>query len=230
MPPRTLASLAHALTVSASPDAALNALGEALAEVDRFAQLALVRFDERHGMLRDRVLAAGPHADRLALDTTFDHLPVRERLAIEAGGQFVDFGESSDEFARLLQLPPLGEQGWLSVRGLRFDGQLSALLVLYEARKLFGARTAERFVPAIALYELAYHRFLDRAAREEAVRTLEEVTERVHGEYERRLAELELRLVQANNTPAHDSARVVSLEREPPSDRRRPPRASARMP
>lgn len=214
MPPRTLASLAHALTVSASPDAALNALGEALAEVDRFAQLALVRFDERHGMLRDRILATGSHADRLAIDTTFDHLPMRERLAIEAGGQFVDFGENSDEFGRLFQLPPLGEQGWLSVRGLRFDGQLSALLVLYEARKLFGARTAERFVPAIALYELAYHRFLDRAAREEAVRTLEEVTERVHGEYERRLAELELRLVQANNTPAHDSARVVSLERE----------------
>lgn len=216
MPPRTLASLAHALTVSDSSDAALRALGEALAEVDRFAQLALVRFDERHGMLRDRLLAAGgAGADRARLDTTFDHLPTRERLAIEAGGQFVDFGESSDEIARLFQIPPLGEAGWLSARGLRFDGQLAAILVLYEARKLFGARTAERFVPAIALFELAFLRFLDRGAREEAVRTLEEVTERVHDEYERRLTELEARLLHASNSAlAENASRVVSLERE----------------
>src|SRR5678816_949422 len=120
MPPRTLASLAHALTVSASPDAALQALGEALAEVDRFAQMALVTFDERRGMLKERVLPSGLRA---TLETTFDHLPTRERNAIAAGGQFVDFGESSDEFARLLQIPSLGEQGWLSVRGLRSEGQ-----------------------------------------------------------------------------------------------------------
>jgi putative methionine-R-sulfoxide reductase with GAF domain len=215
MPPRTLASLAHALTVSASSDAALTALGEALAEVDRFAQLALVRFDERHGMLRGRTLVSGSRVEEKSLDTTFDHLPTRERLAIEAGGQFVDFGDNSDEFARLFQLPAIGEQGWLSVRGLRFDGQLSGLLVLYEGRKLFGARTAERFLPAIALFELAWLRFLDRAAREEAVQTLEAVTERVHGEYERRLTDLEARLLHASNSAlAADSARVVALERE----------------
>ncbi len=215
MPPRTLASLAHALTVSASPDAALQALSEALAEVDRFAQLALVIFDERHGMLCDRVRIAGSRVERKALNTTFDHIPTRELVAIEAGGQFVDFGDNGDEFARLFQLPALGEQGWLSVRGLRFDGRLNALLVLYEARKLFGARTAERFLPAIALFELAHLRFLDRAAREEAVRTLEDVTERVHGDYERRLAELEARLLDASNSAlAADSAKILTLERE----------------
>ena len=212
MPPRTLASLAHALTVSASPDAALQALGEALAEVDRFAQMALVTFDERRGMLRERILPSGARA---TLETTFDHLPTRERQTIAAGGQFVDFGESGDEFARLLQIPSLGEQGWLSIRGLRIDGQLSALLVLYESRKMFGARTAERFLPAIALFELAYFRFLEREARLEAVRTLEDVTQRVHGEYERRLSDLESRLLDANSSRRDsDPARVVSLERE----------------
>ncbi len=88
MPPRTLASLAHALTVSANPDAALHALGEALAEVDRFAHLALVRFDERRGMLRERVLVSGTRLDRVSLETTFDHIPSRERTIIAAGGQF----------------------------------------------------------------------------------------------------------------------------------------------
>ena len=215
MPPRTLASLAHALTVSPTRDAALEALGEALNEVDRFAQLALVRFDERRGMLRERVLVGPTRAAMTSLDTTFDHLPTRERVAIAAGGQFVDFADGGDEFARLFQLPALGEPGWLSVRGLRYEGELSALLVLYESRKLFGARTAERFLPAIALFELAYLRFLERDAREEAVRTLEDVTQRVHGEYEQRLLDLEHRLLTASNAQASaDSARALVLERE----------------
>ena len=215
MPPRTLASLAHALTVSASPDAALQALGEALAEVDRFAQLALIRFDERHGMLRERLLVAGQRLDAVQLDTTFDHLPSRERVAISAGGQFVDFGDNGDEFSRLFELPTLGEPGWLSVRGLRYDGSLSALLVLNESRKMFGARTAERFLPAIALFELAHLRFLEREAREDAVRTLEEVTQHIHGDYERRLLDLEARLRDAGSSAAaEDSVRVLALERE----------------
>ncbi|HXT18827.1 MAG TPA: GAF domain-containing protein [Gemmatimonadaceae bacterium] len=215
MPPRTLASLAHALTVSGSTDAALQALGEALSEVDRFAQLALVRFDERKGMLRDRLLVNGSRIDCTTLDTTFDHLPTRERVAIEAGGQFVEFGDASDEFGRLFAMPGLGESGWLNVRGLRYDGQLSGLLLLYESRKLFGARTAERFLPAIALFELAYLRFLERTAREEAVRTLEDVTERVHGDYELKLAEVEARLMDVSNTQlAENSARILTLERE----------------
>jgi len=215
MPPRTLSSLAHALTVSADPDAAFAALGEALAEVDRVARLALVHFDERREMLGERALLTPTAMDRVALDTTFDHLPSRERTAIAAGGQFVDFADSSDEFARIFQIPSFGEAGWLNVRGLRFDGHLTALLVLYETRKLFGARTAERFLPAIALFELAYLRFLERGAREEAVRTLEDVTQRVHGDYEARLGELETRLTAANSAPdSADSARVVALERE----------------
>ncbi len=215
MPPRTLSSLAHALTVSADPDAALAALGEALAEVDRVARLALVHFDERREMLVERLLLTPAGLERVAIDTTFDHLPTRERTAIAAGGQFVDFADSSDEFARLFQIPSFGESGWLNVRGLRYDGHLSALLVLYETRKLFGARTAERFLPAIALFELAYLRFLERSARDEAVHTLEDVTQRVHGEYETRLAELESRLTNTSSAPdSSDSARVFALERE----------------
>src|ERR1051325_1774142 len=195
MPPRTLASLAHALTVTADNDGALVALAEALSEVDRYAHVALVRFDARHEMLGERVGVSGTEATHARLDTTFDHLPSRERSVIAAGGQFVDFGDRSDEFARLFQFAPLGEAGWLAIRGLRFDGSLCALLVLYETRKLFGARTSERFLPAIALFELAFTRFLEREAREEAVQTLEMVTHRVHDDYDARLAQLERQLM-----------------------------------
>jgi hypothetical protein len=152
----------------------------------------------------------------VSLDTTFDHLPTRERAAIGAGGQLVEFGDISDEFARLFQLQTFGEPGFLSVRGLRYEGGLSAMLVLYETRKLFGARTAERFLPAIALFEIAFLRFLERDARQDAVRTLEDVTQRVHGEYEHRLTDLERRLTTASVAPREgaDPGRVVALERE----------------
>ena len=105
--------------------------------------------------------------------------------------------------------------GWLSLRGLRFDGQLSAIVVLYETRKFFGARSSERIAPSVALFELAFARFLEREARGEAVRTLEDVTQRVHAEYDRKLGTLEEKLVKAAG--AHgvaDPERLLSLERE----------------
>jgi len=217
MPPRTLASLAHALTVANDVQAALGALGEALADIDRFAQIALVKYDHRRSMLRERLKPNDGGVDITALDTTIDHLPNRERVAVMAGGQFVEFADSVDEFARLFGLRGFDEPGWLSARGIRFEGQLSAILVLYETKKIFGTRTSERFGPSAALFDLALVRFLEHDARAEAVETLEGVTQRVHDEYERRLAALEEGLAQAatdDQSTASASERVVSLERE----------------
>lgn len=212
MPPRTLASLAHALTVAPTVESALRALGESLMELDRDARLALVRFDQRRALMTDSMVVIGESVESLKVDTTFDHFPAREREAIAAGGAFADFGDSSDEFARLLHLREFEEAAWLSVRGLRFEGGLCALLVLYETKKFFGARTSERFAAAASLFDLAFARLIEREAREEAVRTLEAVTQRVHGDYERRLAEIETR-VQAEKRDA-DAGRLVALERE----------------
>src|SRR4051812_28839543 len=215
MPPRTLATLAHALSVAPDLDAALLALGDALAEVDRFAKIALVRFDARRSMLVDRLMPEGDAVTAERLDTTLDHLPTRERIAVAAGGTFVDFGEQSDEFAALFAFQRFTDVGWLSLRGLRFDGQLSAIVVHYETRKFFGARSSERLAPSVALFELAFARFFEREARSEAVRTLEDVTQRVHSEYERKLASLEEKLVKASGAhQAVDPERLVGLERE----------------
>lgn len=214
MPPRTLATLAHALSVAPDVQSALLALSDALSEVDRFAQIALVRFDARRSMLVDRLVPAGDTVTCDRLETTFDHLPTRERIAVTAGGAFVDFGDQSDEFAVLFGFTRFSDVGWLSLRGLRFDGQLAAVLVLYETRKFFGARSSERISPSCALFELALVRFLEREAREEAVRTLEDVTQRVHAEYERRLGTLQEKLTQAAVAPGADSERLLTLERE----------------
>jgi len=229
MPPRTLATLAHALSVAPDIDASLLALADALTEVDRFAQIALVRFDARRGMLVDRLTPNGRAVTRTRLETTFDHLPTRERIAVTAAGSFVDFGDNSDEFAPLFALAKLPDVGWLSLRGIRFEGQLAAIVVLYEARKFFGTRSSERLAPAAALFDLSYARFAEREAREEAVRTLEDVTQRVHAEYERKLALLEQQLFQAAGAqPSAEPERLVALEREVAKSMEEARRASKR--
>src|SRR5690242_21758519 len=101
MPPRTLATLAHALSVAPDIQSALLGLSDALSEVDRFAQVALVRFDARRSMLVDRLVPAGDTVTHDRLETTFDHLPTRERIAVTAGGAFGDFGHPSDGLAGL---------------------------------------------------------------------------------------------------------------------------------
>jgi len=229
MPPRTLVTLAHALSVAPDIDASLLALADALTEVDRFAQIALVRFDARRGMLVDRLTPNGRAVTRTRLETTFDHLPTRERIAVTAAGSFVDFGDNSDEFAPLFALAKLPDVGWLSLRGIRFEGQLAAIVVLYEARKFFGTRSSERLAPAAALFDLSYARFAEREAREEAVRTLEDVTQRVHAEYERKLALLEQQLFQAAGAqPSAEPERLVALEREVAKSMEEARRASKR--
>jgi GAF domain-containing protein len=216
MPPRTLASLAQSLSVATDVEGALVSLAESLAELDRFAQLAWVRFDARRTLMRERVLVTARGSESAFLDTTLDHLPNRERLAILAGGQFVDFGDASDEYGRLFSLKPPDEGGILNIRGLRFDGALSSLLVLYEPKKIFGTRTAERFAPAAALFDLAHARFLENEARQEAVKALEDFTQRLHGEYEKKLGNLEDKLLAATGEFASgvDLSRVVQLERD----------------
>lgn len=207
MAPRSLASLAHALTTAADLDGALVALGESLVEADRGAQLALIAYDARRDMLRDRYAPNGAVVARSSIETTFDHLPESVRQKILAGGPFHDIIDRSADYPRLFGFTTPLDGGVLAVRGLKVDGALGAVLALYEPRKIFGTRSTERLAPAMALFDLAWARLAERDAREEAVRTLEDVTHRVHSEYVRKLATLEAELREARTTP-HGTAAV----------------------
>lgn len=212
---RALPSLAHALAVAPDLNAALVALGEALLDGDRSAVVALLRYDGRKEMLRERLTPTGGHVQATPVDTTFDHLPPNVRTLVSGGGQFVDLGERSVEYARLFGLSPFADGGLLSLRGLTTDGQLAAVLALYEQRKMFGTRTSERFAPSAALFDLAFSRFADREARDEAVTTLEEVTQKVHADYLLRLSEMERELSQARDVASsgeHDATARIQLE------------------
>ncbi len=236
MSSRSLPALAHALGVAPDLNAALVALGESLTESDRSAVLGLLRYDGRRELLRDRLTPTGGQVVRAPVDTTIDHLPAPVRTMLSTGGQFVDLGERSAEYARLLGLSAFADGGILSLRGLLVDGQLAAVLALYEQRRMFGTRTSERFASSASLFDLAFSRFQEREAREEAVATLEDVTQRVHGEYVRKLATLEEELGKARGaatqaTPA-DAERLVQLEREvagAQEDSRRAARKAASM-
>lgn len=184
---------------------------------DRSAVLALLRYDGRKEMLRERLTPTGGHVESGTVDTTFDHLPPNVRTLVSGGGQFVDLGERSAEYARLFGLSPFGDGGLLSLRGLTTDGHLSAVLVLYEQKKMFGTRTSERFAPSAALFDLAFARFADREARDEAVNTLEAVTQKVHGDYLTKLGELEHELTVTKehaSSGEHDATNRVHLEQE----------------
>ncbi|MCU0626310.1 MAG: hypothetical protein MUF21_07460, partial [Gemmatimonadaceae bacterium] len=218
MAPRTLAQLAHALAVAPDTPGAIAVLGEALTELDRGAHLALFRYDPRRNLLTDRLMPAVGGARPVPLEVAFDQLPSPTRLGVAAGATFVEVAERAADFARLLGMPPV-EAATLALRGLRFDGELSAVLAVVEPRKFFGGRTTEKFAPATALFDLAWARLAERDARREAVQVLETVTQRIHGEYDRRLGELESRMsaavtaAQAAGDGA-DRARLVALERE----------------
>lgn len=202
MPPRTLASLAHALGAAPDVGAAVLALSEALAELDRGAAVALFPYDERRALLAERITPGAGQASRAPLDASLEHIPAQLRHAIMAGGRFIELADRSPEIGRLLMLPTPPD-GTLSLRGVRVEGTLAAVLALVEPRKIFGARVLERFIPAVALFELAFARAWEREGREEAVRTLELVTQRVHGEYVRKLGALEQQLAMARQpTPA----------------------------
>ena len=217
MAPRPLSSLAFALGATSDLDGALLALGETLAEVDRGALLALVRYDGRRDMLRERLTPINGQIAKSSLETTYDHLPDAIRTRLASSSQFIEITDRSTDYARLFGFPTALDGGSLSLRGLRVDGQFAALLALYEPRKIFGTRTSERLAPAVALFDLAFGRIAEREARDEAVQTLEDVTQRVHGEYVKKLGVLEAELREARNTPSASpslAAEAIALQAE----------------
>lgn len=217
MTARTLTSLAQALGAATDLDAALVALSGALAESDRDARIALLRFDAREGLLRERLEVKEGRVDRAPLETSLEQLPRMVLRAVQDGGTFADVVDEPAAYARLLRVPSLDDGGTLALRGVKVDGLLVAVLSLTEPRRVFGTRATERLAPLASLFELAQGRFVDREAREEAARTLEEVTQRVHGDYLQRLAQLEGEVANtrgAARTPAEDAVAAVARERE----------------
>ena len=217
MAPRTLAGLSTVLAAAGNVSEALNALSQDVGEHDRNGNVVLYIYDARRDLLVERLAPAHEGMRTAQLEIALDHLPTAVRRTISAGKQFADMGTESGDYQKLLGVGASPEAGVLLLRGLLVDGELSAVLALSEPKTRFGHRLSEKVAPAVDLFGLAFARLSERRAREEAVRTLEELTRALNDEHARAVAILQRKLSEAqaalNGKGTGDSIRVTQLKR-----------------
>ena len=217
MAPRTLAGLSTVLTSVGNVSEALNALSQDTAEHDRNGNVVLFIYDARRDLLAERLMPAPEGMRTAQLEIALDHLPTAIRRTISAGRQFADLGPESGDYQKLLGAGASPEAGVLLLRGLLVDGELAAVLALSEPKTRFGHRLSEKVAPAVDLFALAFARLAERTARQEAVRTLEELTKALNDEHSRSLRDLQRKLAEAEaalrGKGGGDSIRVSQLKR-----------------
>ena len=217
MAPRTLAGLSAALCAAQSVADALVALSREVVETDRAATVALYELDQRRAVLCRRILVIDCAAKIDALEISLDHLPARVRRAIQNSREFVELGSQSDDYMKLLEFPVPADGGAFLLRGFTMDGELAAVLVLYEPKRVFGTRLSERIAASADLFALAVERLAERDARREATTRLEQLTRRLHEEHQRAIGDLERRLQQARAAASGGGiapdARIADLQR-----------------
>lgn len=216
MSSRGLPAFANSLANTSDLAEALTALYEEATDGDRATVVALLRNDPRRDLFVERLVIGGEGFKRDDIAVAFDHLPAQVRKRVAAGQAFVEFGDQSTDFMKLLGLPP-AEGATLSMRGFLLDNELAGALALVEPKRRFGGRVLDKLIPAAEMFGLAYARLLEHDARLEAVRTLQDITRSIHNEYERTVTELETRLHAAQDASlsgrTSDNGRSADLER-----------------
>lgn len=217
MAPRTLAALSTVFTSAGNVAEALNALSQDVGEHDRNGSIVLFMYDARRDLLAERLMAAHEGLRTAQLEIAQDHLPTAIRRTIAAGKAFADLGTESGDYQKLLGVGASPEAGVLLLRGLLVDGELAGILALSEPKTRFGHRLSEKIAPAVDLFALAFARLAERRAREEAVRTLEQLTKALNEEHTRTVQDLQHKLAEAkaalSGRGGGDSIRVSQLKR-----------------
>jgi len=217
MAPRTLANLSTVLASAGNVGEALNALAQDVLEHDKNGHVALFTFDAKREVLSERMIPAQEGMRTAQIEIALDHLPTAVRRTLSAGKQFADLTTESGDYQKLLGVGNSPEAGVLLLRGLLVDGELAAILALSEPKTRFGHRLSEKIAPAVDLFGLAFARLAERRAREEAVKTLEELTRQLNAEHARAVTDLQQKLAEAqaalNGKGAGDSIRVTQLKR-----------------
>ncbi|MFL5639483.1 MAG: hypothetical protein ACJ78M_08915 [Gemmatimonadaceae bacterium] len=217
MAPRTLAALSTVLSSVGNIAEALSALAQDITEHDRNGHVVLLIYDARRDLFSERLIPAQEGMRTAQIEIAVDHLPSAARRTIVTGRQFADLGTESGDYQKLLGVGASPEAGVLLLRGLLVDGELAGVLALSEPKTRFGHRLSEKVAPAVDLFALAFARLAERKAREEAVRTLEDLTRALNEEHTRAVAELQRKLSEAqaalNGKGVGDSIRVTQLKR-----------------
>lgn len=217
MAPRTLGGLSTVLAAAANVSDALRALAHDVSEYDRNASMVLFVYDSRREVLCERVMPALEGEKTVRLEIAIDHLPTAARRTIAAGRQFADMGGESGDYQKLLGVGASPEAGVLLLRGLLVDGEVAAVLALSEPKTRFGQRLSDKLAPAVDLFALAFARLAERRAREEAVKALEELTQKLHEQHTVTVEALQRKLAEAQavlgGKGTGDTERVAKLKR-----------------
>lgn len=216
MSPQPLPVFCQTLATAVDLRGALAVLYAELAANDPGLELALFTYDARKGLLTSRMIAGPSGITTVPIELSPDHLPAKLKKDVLGGTKLVDFGDLSNDFMKFLSFGSPSNAGYLLLHGVRFDGELYALIAAIEPRRRFGGRATERMLPLITLFINTAAKFAERDARGEAVRALEEVSEKVHAKYGSIIADLEAQLADARKAAdgkgAGDSHRVAQLE------------------
>ncbi len=205
-------------TLAAAPDlrGALGVLYAEMAANDPGLELAFFPYDARKGLLTARLVAGPSGITTTGIELSPDHLPAKLKKDVLGGAKLVDFGDLSNDFMKFLSFGTPTGGGYLLLHGVRFDGELYALLAVIEPKRRFGGRATDRMLPLIALFMNAASKFAERDARAEAVRALEEVSESLHARYTAIVNDLEIQLADARlaaeGKGGGDTRRVLQLE------------------
>jgi len=217
MAPRTLGGLSTILAAAANVSDALRALSHDVSEHDRHASIVLFMYDARREVFCERLVPSLDGSKSTSLEIAIDHLPTAARRTIAAGRQFADMAGESGDYQKLLGVGASPEAGVLLLRGLLVDGEVAAVLALSESKTRFGQRLSDKLSPAADLFALAFARLAERRAREDAVRQLEELTQRLHEEHSRTVQGFEKKLAEAQavlrGKDSGDTERVKQLKR-----------------
>lgn len=217
MAPRTLGGLSTVLSAAANVADALRALSHDVSEHDRNASIVLFMYDARREVFSERVTPGIDGPKTATLEVAIDHLPTAARRTIAAGRQFADMAGESGDYQKLLGVGASPEAGVLLLRGLLVDGEVAAVLALSEPKTRFGQRLSDKLAPAMDLFALAFARLAERGAREEAVKTLENLTQKLHEQHSATITDLERKLAEARAAAegkgTGDTERVTKLKR-----------------
>lgn len=217
MAPRTLGGLSTVLAAAANVSDALRALAHDVSEHDRNASMVLFVYDSRREVLCERVMPALDGEKTARLEIAIDHLPTAARRTIAAGRQFADMGGESGDYQKLLGVGASPEAGVLLLRGLLVDGEVAAVLALSEPKTRFGQRLSDKLAAAVDLFALAFARLAERRAREEAVKALEQLTQKLHEQHTVTVEALQRKLAEAQavlgGKGTGDTERVAKLKR-----------------
>lgn len=217
MSPQPLPAFCQALAAAPDLPGALRVLYAEMSASDPGLELALFPYDTRKGLLIARLVAGPSRITTTAVELSPDHLPPKLKKEVLGGAKLVDFGDLSNDFMKFLSFGTPSAGGYLLLHGMRFDGELYALLAVIEPRRRFGGRATDRMLPLITLFMNTASKFAERDSREEAVRALEEVSETLHASYTKIINDLEIQLAEARlaaeGKGGGDTRRVLQLER-----------------